>query len=166
MHCVAEIAVRFGKIGVGRDRLAMGACCLLVIFQLVERDAEIAQRHRHDGIDLDRAPGFLDRKLGAAGEAQHFAEIGMKQRDIGREPHCLLHMLDRLGELAVLVGDNAAQMVRHRQIGLGLQNLTAHGVGFHQTIFGAKALGLRQRLAERHPVTAFLPCDLIHGWFD
>ena len=165
MHCVAEIAVRFGKIGIGGDRLAMGARGLLVVFQLVERDAEIAQRHRHDGIDLDRAPGFLDGELGAAGKSQHFAEIGVKQRDIGRQPHGLLHVLDRLGELAVLVGDNAAQMVRHGQIGLGLQNPAAHGVGFHQPIFGAKALGLRQRLAERHPVTAFLPCDLVHGRF-
>ncbi len=74
--------MRLGKIGLGRDRLALRARGVFVVFEFVERDAEIAQRGRHFGIDLERGARGVGGELGAAGEAEHFAEIGVKQRDL------------------------------------------------------------------------------------
>ena len=62
MQGVAEIAVRLGEFRVGGDRLAVDARGLLVVLELVERDAEIAQRHRHVGLDLDRPPRSIRRR--------------------------------------------------------------------------------------------------------
>ncbi len=70
--------MRLGKIGLGRDRLALRARGAFVILQLVQRDAEIAQRRRHIRIDLERAARRFGGKFGAAGKAQHLAEIGVK----------------------------------------------------------------------------------------
>jgi hypothetical protein len=75
---VAKVAMAFGEIGIGRDRLALCARCFLVVFEFVKRDAEIAQGRRHVGVDLERAARLFDGEARAAGDAQHFTEIGME----------------------------------------------------------------------------------------
>ena len=158
---IAEIAVRLGKIRLGRDRLALGARRAFVVLQFIERDAEIAERGGHFGIDLERGTRGVGGELGAAGEAEHFAEIGMEQRHLRRELGCALHVLDGVAELAVLVGDDAEQMLGFRHVRLRLEDLAADRLRLHQLAFGAAALGVHQRLAERHEMSGWLglaPC--------
>ena len=161
---VAEIAVCLGKIRLGRDRLALGARRALVVFQFIERNAEIAERGGHFGIDLERGTRGIGGELGSAGEAEHFAEIGMEQRDLRRELGCAFHMLDGLAKLAVLVGDDAEQMLGFRHVRLRLEDLAADRLRLHQLAFGAAPLGVHQRLAERQK--CLIGLGLRHARFD
>ena len=163
MQRIAEIAVRFGEIRAGGDGLALRQRRFLVVFQFVERDAEIAQGRRHRRLDFERAPRLRHREPRPSGEAEHLAEIGMKQSDVWGELGRPLHMLDRLAKLAVLVGDDAEQVLGLRQVGLCLQHLPANRVGLHQPALGAATLGIAQRLAERHDGGIRLAGDVVHG---
>ena len=115
---------------------------LLVVLQFVKRDAEIAQRRRHVRLDLERAPRRFGGEARAAGKAQHLAEIGMKQRDLRRKPDRALHVLDRLAELAVLVRDDAEQMLGLRRLRLRLEDAAAERLRLHQPALVAAALGM------------------------
>jgi len=167
MQGVAQIAVRLGEFRIGGDRLAVDARGLLVVLELVERDAEIAQRHRHVGLDLDRPPRQFGRELGAAGETQHLAEIGVKERDLGRQPDRLLDVLDRIAQVAVLVGDQPEEMLGYRQVGLRFENAPADRLGLDQPAFGAAALDVHERIVNRHEAGV---CrrggKLVHRGFD
>ena len=55
---------------------------LLELALVEQRDAEIAQRARIIGIDLERAAPGGDRLVDAAGEAAHLAEIGVIERNV------------------------------------------------------------------------------------
>ena len=162
MQCIAEIAMRLGKIGIGGDRLALRRGGFLVFFELVERDAEIAQRRRHGRLDIERRAGGRGRELRPAGEPEHFAEIGMKQRDMRRELGRAFDVLDRVAELAVLVRDDAQEMLRLRDIRLRLEDLPADRFGLHQQTLRAAALGVHERLAERHESLVGLGLNLRH----
>ncbi|HEY1540906.1 MAG TPA: hypothetical protein VGG01_00725 [Xanthobacteraceae bacterium] len=163
MERVAEIAVRLAEIGLGGDRAPLRARRLLVILELVECDAEIAQRRRHGRVDLERAPGFVGRELGAAGKAQHLAQIGMKQRILRRKPHRAAHVLDRVGKLAVLVCDHAEQVLGFRQVRLRRQHAAAQSLGLDQPSLATVAVGEAERLAERHDLLHRAPRDLVHA---
>jgi hypothetical protein len=149
MQRVAEIAMRLGEIGIGRDRLALGLGGFFVIFELVQRDAEIAQRRGHRRLDLDRCARRVGGELGPAGKAEHFAEIGVKQCHPRRELRRPLHVLDGIAELAVLVADDAEQMLGLRDVRLRLEDLAAHRLRLHQAALVAAALGMHQGFAER-----------------
>ena len=160
--------MRFGEVGLGRDRLAMGAGGLFVILQLVERDAEIAQRHRHMRIDRERAPRRVGGEPGTPRQPQHLAEIGVKQRGLRREFGRALHMLDRLAELAVLVRDEAEQMLRFRRVRLRLDHLAAKRLRLRQSPLVAAAIGQGQRFTQRQERRwrTFLGLDLAHDRLD
>jgi hypothetical protein len=119
---VAEIAVSLGEVGLDGGRLTVGFDRLVVIPHFEKRDAEIAQRHRHLRLDRQRAPRRFRGETRPSGDAQHLAEIGVKQgyerRQLGRAPD----MLDRLAELATLVCDEAEQMLGLGQIRLRFKN--------------------------------------------
>ena len=70
--------MRFSKVRSGSDRLAMRLGSVLVGLQLIQRDAEIAERHRHIGLDRERAPRGLHGQTRAAGYPQHLSEIGVE----------------------------------------------------------------------------------------
>ena len=125
MQRVAEIAVRFGEGWIDFDRPTLGTRRLVVLFELVECDTEVAQRRRHLRLDVERAPRFFDSKLGAPGEAIHLAEISVKERHLRCKLCGAAHMLDRLGSLPLLVRDQAEQMLGFRQIRLRLEDLSA-----------------------------------------
>ena len=74
----------------------------------------------------------------------------MKQRDLRRELGRALHVLDGLAELAVLVRDDAEQMLGFGQVRLRLEDLAADRFGLHEPALVAAAVGVGQRLAERH----------------
>ena len=165
---IAEIAVRFGKVGLRRNGLALRACGLLVILQLVQRDAEIGERHRHVGLDLKRAPGLFGGEFGPAGKPQHLAEIGVIERNLRCECDRTLHVLDGVGEFAVLVDDDAEEMGGLGRVRLSLQDLAADRLGFHQSALAAAAVGINKRLAERHEVavTVVLSHCFVHRRLD
>ena len=96
----------------------------------------------------------------------------MKQRDLRRELGRAFHVLDGVAELAVLVGDDAEQVLGFRHVGLRLEDLAADRLRLHQLAFGAAALGVHQRLAERHKclagsfVVGLVDLALRHGRLD
>jgi hypothetical protein len=147
---IAEIAVRLGEVRTGGDRLPLRRGGRVVVFQLVQRHAEIAQRPGHLRVDLERAPRFLGSELGAARQPQHLAEIGVVEGAVRRQADRALHMLDGFAKPAVLMGDDAKQVLGLRHLGLRLQDAPADRLGFHQAAFGAAAIGVRQRFADRH----------------
>ena len=72
-----------------------------------QRDADIAVRAGIVRIELERAAAGGDRLVDASGEPAHFAEIGVIERDVGGDRDGAAHMLDRFGELAGLMRDDA-----------------------------------------------------------
>jgi hypothetical protein len=84
---------------------------------------------------------------------------------VRRQSHRALHMLDRFAELAVLVGDDAEQMLGLGQVRLCFEDTAADGFGLHQPSLCPAALGIAQRLTKRHKGGIGLPNDLVHGRF-
>ena len=137
----------------------------LVVLQLIERDAEIAQRRGIFGsISIARRACF-GGELRPAGEPKHLAEIGVKQRHLRRKLDRALHVLDSLAELAVLVRDDAEQMLGLGQVRLRLEDVAADRFGLQQPALAAAALGINERFAKRHEVGVTLPRSLVHGRF-
>jgi len=136
---------------------------LLVLLELVERDAEVAVRRRHVGIDLDRAPRLVGGEFWPAGEPQHLAEVGAKERDLRGDLDRAPHVLDRLAELAALVGDDAEQVGGLGQVRLGVERAAAQRFGLHQPALAAVAIGQHERLAERYELLAGGPREMGHG---
>jgi hypothetical protein len=62
-------------------------------------------------------------------------------------------MFDRLGELAALMRDQAEKMLGLGQVRLRFQHTAANRLGIHQPAFGATALHIGERLAERYGVS-------------
>ena len=166
MQRIAEIAVGFGVIRLGGDRLALRVGGRLVILQFIKCHAEIAQSRRHIRLDCQRAPRRFDGKPRPAGQPQHFTEIGVKQRNLRRQLGGALHMLDRVGKLAVLVRDQAEHVHGFGGVRLRFEHATANRFGFSEPSLPAAALGIGQRLVERHEASDLLLGDLVHGRLD
>ena len=132
-----------GEVGIERDGAVVIAERLLELALIEQRDAEIAQRVRIIGVDLERAAAGGDRLVGAAGEAAHLAEIGVVERDVRLDGDGAAHVLDRLAELAGLMRDDAEHV--H---GLGVVRLRRRGaagefVGVGEEAVAALLLGER-----------------------
>ena len=65
-------------------------------------------------------------------------------------------MLDGLAELAVLVGDDAEQVLGFRHVRLRLEDLAADRLRLHQLALTTAALGVDQGFAEGHNCRAGL----------
>ena len=87
----------------------------------------------------------------------------MKQRDLRRELGRALHVLDGLAELAVLVRDDAEQMLGFRHVRLRLEDLAADRLRLHQPALAAAALGVHQRFADRHERRLSIDSYVVHG---
>ena len=166
MQRIAEIAVGFGVIGFGGDRPALRVGGRLVILQFVERDAEIAQCRRHIRLEFERASRGFGGKPGPAGQPQHFAEIGVKQRDPRCELGGALHVLDGFREFAVLVRDQAKHVHGFGGVRLCLEYTTANRFSFSESPFPTATLGIGQRFGKRHEGSRLLFGDLVHGHLD
>ena len=59
-------------------------------------------------------------------------------------------MFDGVGEFAVLVRDDAEKMCGLGRVRLRLQDLAADCLGLHEPALAAAAIGISERLAERH----------------
>ncbi len=166
MQRIAEIAVGFGIIGLGGDRLALHVGGRLVILQFIQCDAEIAQSRRHVRLDCQRASRSFDGKPRPAGQPQHFTEIGVKQRHQRCELGGALYVLDCFSKLAVLVRDQAEHVHGFGGVRLRFEHATANRFGFSETSLPAAALGVGQRLVERHDGSGLLFGELVHGRLD
>ena len=90
-------------------------------------------------------------ELGAAGEAEHLAEIGVKQRDLwapAGSRFCTCSIASP--RLAVLMGDQPEEMLGYRQVRLRFENTPADRLGLDQPAFGAAALDVHERIVDRH----------------
>src|ERR1700728_3387771 len=87
----------------------------------------------------------------------------MEQRDLWRELRRALHMLDRGGELAALVGDQADEMLGFGKIRLHSEDLAADRLGLDEPALAAAAIGIDQRFAKRQGSCLTLLCDLVHS---
>jgi hypothetical protein len=163
MQGAAEIAVRLRESRVGGDCLALRLGRFLVALQLIERDAEVAQRRRHRRLDFERAPRLLDREPGPAGEPIHLAEIGAEQRHLRRKPDRALQMSDRLAYSSILVRHHPEQVFGLRHIRPHLEDLAADRFRFDQPALAAAAFGVHQRFADRHECCSPLPNGLLHA---
>ncbi len=164
MQCVAEIAVRLGEIRIGGYRLPLRVGGLFVVFQLIERDTEITQGRRHFRLDRRaRAAPASTASLRSASEPEHFAEIGVKQRNAWRKLGRALHVFDRLAELAILVCDDARADAPLRA-GSAAPRARAGKLSSASSkpAFAAAALSISERFAERHEGRGLLLGDLVH----
>ena len=166
MQRVTEIAVGFGVVRLGGDRLALRVGGRLVILQFIQCHAEIAQSRRHIRLDCERASRSFDGKPRPAGQPQHLTEIGVKQRHRRCQLGGALYVLDCVGKLAVLVRDQAEHVHGFGGVRLRFEHATANCLGFSEPSLPAAALGVGQRLVERHDGSGLLFGDLVHGRLD
>lgn len=130
----------------------MGACGLLVVLHFEKRRAEIAPGHRHRRVDGHGAARFLDSLLWPSGLAIHFGEVGAEQAVSRRELGSALHLFNGFAELARLMGNDAKQMHRFRQIRLRFEHTAAKRFGFRQPALGAAAICEEKSIADRHHI--------------
>ena len=102
------------------------------------------------GIDLDRASAGGDGFVDAAGKPAHLAEIGVIKRHVRLDRDGAAQMLDRLAELARLMGDDAEHVRGFGIVRLGGGGAPGEFVGVGQETVAALLLGEDERVAGRH----------------
>ena len=146
----AEIGPGVGVIGIDLNGAPIGDDRFVEAPQRMQRVAEIAMRLGEIGIGRDRLALGLGGFFVIFELVQRDAEIaqrrGHRRLDLDRRP---LHVLDGIAELAVLVADDAEQMLGLRDVRLRLEDLAAHRLRLHQAALVAAALGMHQGFAER-----------------
>ena len=121
--------MRVDEIFLNRDGAVVMLERLLEFALVEQRDAEIAERARLIGIDFERAAAGGDRLVGVAGEAAHFAEIGVIERHVGCQRNGAAQMLDRLVEFARLMRDQAEHVRGLGVVRFGLGGAAREFVG-------------------------------------
>jgi hypothetical protein len=155
--------MRLGEARAQLDGAAMARRRVLVFLPLVMRDADIAQRLGILGIERDRFLPVLERQIGPPGEAVHLAEIGLEERHLRREFDRPLHMLDRLGELAALMEDDAEEMDRRRLYRFRGEELLEQRLGLIEPTGAAMLLDKLVDLRNRHELPRVFAADrLVH----
>ena len=101
--------------------------------------------------------------LGRAGQPQHLAEIGVKQRDLRRELDRTLHVLDCFAELAVLMRDDAEEMFGLGAVRLGLEEAAAQRFGLTKAPLGQTSLSLLKSFRNRNSLRVSATSNLLHS---
>ncbi len=150
---VAEAAMRLGEAGVGLDGAALTSGGFGKILAVIERGAEIVQRFGIVGLQRHGPAALGDRLLDLAGQSIHFAEIGMVERHLRRDPGGVADVPDRLPEIASLVRDQPQNVQRFRRIRRNREHAAASGFGLGEPASGAKLLGKPEQLGDRQPLS-------------
>jgi hypothetical protein len=101
-------------------------------------------------MECERAACSSGRFVQTTGEPEHFAQIGMQDRHTGSKFGRPAKMRDCLVAPAVLVGDDAEQMLGFVRSGLHFEYAAAECIGGRQAAFAAMALGKAQGLGGRY----------------